>query len=70
MVVVDGNSSIGRDGFDIFLVAVDGGVHFARGGECYQCGIEGNGRGSSHDGGWDESEERNRGKVHILLIVH
>jgi len=29
MVVVKGDSSIGRDGFDISLVAVDGGMHFA-----------------------------------------
>jgi len=29
-VVVKGDSSIGRDGFNILLVAVDGGMHFAR----------------------------------------
>ena len=29
MVVVDGDSSIGGDGFDIILVAVDGGMHLA-----------------------------------------
>ena len=29
MVVVKGDSSIGRDGFDILLVVVDGGMHFA-----------------------------------------
>jgi len=70
MVVVDGNSSIGRDGFNIFLVAVNGGVHFARGGECYQGGIEGDSRGGSHDGRWDKSEGQKRSKVCILLIVH
>jgi len=33
VVVVKGDSSIGRDGFDISLVAVNGGMHFARRGE-------------------------------------
>jgi len=56
-VVVKGDSSIGRDGFDISLVAVDGGMHFARRGEQHQGGIEGNSGGGSHDGSWEESGE-------------
>jgi len=31
MVVVDGDSSVGRNGFDICLIAGDGGVHLTRG---------------------------------------
>ena len=33
VVVVKGDSSIGGDGFDILLVVIDGGMHFARRGE-------------------------------------
>jgi len=33
MVVVDRDSSIGRNGFDICLIAGDGGVHLTRRGE-------------------------------------
>jgi len=33
VVVVKGDSSISGDGFDIMLVAVDGGMHFTRRGE-------------------------------------
>ena len=58
MVVVDGDSSIGRNGFDICLIAGDGGVHLTRRGECYQGGIEGDGRGSSHDGDWEKGGEK------------
>jgi len=57
VVVVKGNSSINRDGFNISLVAVDGGMHFAQRGEQHQGGIEGNSGGGSHDGSWEESGE-------------
>ena len=56
-MVVKGDSSIKGDGFDISLVAVDGGMHFARRGEWHQGGIEGDSRGGSHDGIWEESGE-------------
>ena len=29
MVVIDGDSSVGGEDLDIFLIAVDGGMHFA-----------------------------------------
>ena len=40
-MVIKGDSSIGGDGFDISLVVVDGGMHFARRGKQHQGGIEG-----------------------------
>ena len=70
MVVVDGDSSIGSDGFDVCLIAGDGGVHLTQRGERYQGRIEGDGRGSSHDGNLEQGVDEGKGKVRILLIVH
>ena len=70
MMVVDGDSSIGSDSFNVCLIARDGGVHLTRRLEHYQGRIEGDGRGGRHDGNLEQGVDKEKGRVRILLIVH